>query len=314
MEYLALVYDNPDAWERMSEAEQASAYEGYMAVAREAEAAGALVDAARASSRPAAATSVRVRNGEALVTDGPVRRGEGVARRLLPVLVRLDRRGDRVGGEDPVPPGTAVRSRSGPSTSKRRQRHEVRDARLQRPVRRGRGSPKRRRRRLRAESMPRWIALFEEMGKADPNVQGRELARGVRGEGRPRRRRADDRHRRPLRRDEGAARRHLRHGAPRPRRGDPARRPRPGSGVRHARDPAARDAGERPARRGLCRGMAAVRRHPDPRPRRSRTRRGRGAGRVRDCPRALAPQRCARQPGRLDRDHRPQPRHRPDPA
>ena len=28
----------------------------------------------------------------------------------------------------------------------------------------------------RAESMPRWIALFEEMGKADPAVQGRELA------------------------------------------------------------------------------------------------------------------------------------------
>jgi hypothetical protein len=29
--------------------------------------------------------------------------------------------------------------------------------------------------RRRAESMPRWIALFEEMGKADPAVQGREL-------------------------------------------------------------------------------------------------------------------------------------------
>ena len=29
--------------------------------------------------------------------------------------------------------------------------------------------------RLRAESMPRWLALFEEMGKADPNVVGREL-------------------------------------------------------------------------------------------------------------------------------------------
>jgi hypothetical protein len=29
--------------------------------------------------------------------------------------------------------------------------------------------------RLREESMPRWIALFEEFGKADPNVQGREL-------------------------------------------------------------------------------------------------------------------------------------------
>jgi hypothetical protein len=27
----------------------------------------------------------------------------------------------------------------------------------------------------RAESMPRWITLFEEMGKADPDVIGREL-------------------------------------------------------------------------------------------------------------------------------------------
>ena len=29
---------------------------------------------------------------------------------------------------------------------------------------------------MRAESMPRWIQLFEEMGKADPAVEGRELA------------------------------------------------------------------------------------------------------------------------------------------
>ena len=28
----------------------------------------------------------------------------------------------------------------------------------------------------RADSMPRWIRLFEEMGKADPDVAGRELA------------------------------------------------------------------------------------------------------------------------------------------
>ena len=32
--------------------------------------------------------------------------------------------------------------------------------------------------RLRAESMPRWNKLFEEMGKADPGVVGRELAGG----------------------------------------------------------------------------------------------------------------------------------------
>ena len=29
---------------------------------------------------------------------------------------------------------------------------------------------------LRAEEMPKWVALFEELGKADPNVSGKELA------------------------------------------------------------------------------------------------------------------------------------------
>ena len=28
---------------------------------------------------------------------------------------------------------------------------------------------------LRAEEKPRWVALFEELGKADPNVAGKEL-------------------------------------------------------------------------------------------------------------------------------------------
>ena len=28
---------------------------------------------------------------------------------------------------------------------------------------------------LRAEQMPKWVALFEELGKADPNVSGKEL-------------------------------------------------------------------------------------------------------------------------------------------
>jgi hypothetical protein len=30
--------------------------------------------------------------------------------------------------------------------------------------------------RRRAESMPRWLALFEEMGKADPDMAGKELS------------------------------------------------------------------------------------------------------------------------------------------
>jgi len=29
---------------------------------------------------------------------------------------------------------------------------------------------------LRAQELPRWYALFEELGKADPNVSGKELA------------------------------------------------------------------------------------------------------------------------------------------
>ncbi len=70
MEFMALVYDDPSGWDQMTEAEQAAAMEGYMAVAQEATAAGALVSGAGLAPTTAA-TSVRVRNGEALVTDGP---------------------------------------------------------------------------------------------------------------------------------------------------------------------------------------------------------------------------------------------------
>ena len=70
MEFLALVYDDPTSWERMTEEEQSAAMAGYMAVAEEATAAGALVSGASLAPT-SAATSVRVRNGEALVTDGP---------------------------------------------------------------------------------------------------------------------------------------------------------------------------------------------------------------------------------------------------
>ena len=70
MEFMALVYNDPDGWDRLSEAEQAVAYQRYVAVSEEATAAGALVDASGLDPT-ASATSVRVRNGEPVVTDGP---------------------------------------------------------------------------------------------------------------------------------------------------------------------------------------------------------------------------------------------------
>jgi hypothetical protein len=36
--------------------------------------------------------------------------------------------------------------------------------------------PSEERARLRAEEMPKWLALFEELGKADPDVSGKELS------------------------------------------------------------------------------------------------------------------------------------------
>jgi hypothetical protein len=70
VEYLALVYGDPAGWEALSEAEQAATYQGYVAVSQEATAAGVLVDASELEST-SAATSVRVRNGDPVVTDGP---------------------------------------------------------------------------------------------------------------------------------------------------------------------------------------------------------------------------------------------------
>jgi len=70
VEYLALVYNDPAGRDRLTEAEQATACQGYVAVSEEATAAGALVDASGLEPT-ASATSVRVRNGEPVVTDGP---------------------------------------------------------------------------------------------------------------------------------------------------------------------------------------------------------------------------------------------------
>ena len=70
MEYLALIYADEGAWERLSEEERASAYELYAEFGRAAEDAGVLV-AGDELGPTASATTVRVRDGRELVTDGP---------------------------------------------------------------------------------------------------------------------------------------------------------------------------------------------------------------------------------------------------
>lgn len=70
MEYLALIHADESVWERMPEAEREAAYEQYTEFSRAAQAAGVLVDGNELAPTRSA-TTVRVRDGEPLVSDGP---------------------------------------------------------------------------------------------------------------------------------------------------------------------------------------------------------------------------------------------------
>jgi hypothetical protein len=70
MQYMALIYADQDAWAAFSDDERASAYELYRAFARDAEAAGVMAGGNELEPTRNA-TTVRVRDDETLVTDGP---------------------------------------------------------------------------------------------------------------------------------------------------------------------------------------------------------------------------------------------------
>jgi hypothetical protein len=70
MQYMALIYADEEAWSTFSDAEREAAYEQYRAFGREAEAAGVLAGGNELGPTRDA-TTVRVRDGETLVTDGP---------------------------------------------------------------------------------------------------------------------------------------------------------------------------------------------------------------------------------------------------
>ena len=283
MEYLALIYADEPAWERFLEGEREAAYEEYTEFARAAGDAG-VVAGERELGPTASATTVRVRDGRQLVTDGPY----AEAKEALGGYFILDRRPSTTRSRGR--PGSRARSHGAVEV---RQVHvdeeawrEVRAARLQRPVRLGRDGRGGGGRRRRAESMPRWLTLFEEMGKADRTPRGRSSSRRTRrrssasSTGRP----WSPTARSPRRRSRSAA---VLNDAPRPRRGDPDRLARAGRRVRLAGGSAYRGAVTL-SLEATFREDGLVPSGSSPASSATSARRGRGAGRVRDRTRALA--------------------------
>ncbi|HVS84654.1 MAG TPA: YciI family protein [Gaiellaceae bacterium] len=70
MQYMLLIYNDPGVWESMPEAEQHEIYGRYFTFTEELRASGKMV-AGDALQPTSTATSVRVRDGETLTTDGP---------------------------------------------------------------------------------------------------------------------------------------------------------------------------------------------------------------------------------------------------
>ena len=70
MQYMLLIYNDPHGWESMSDAERGEVFNAYGTFTAELQASGKMVagDALQAIDT---ATSVRVRDGETLTTDGP---------------------------------------------------------------------------------------------------------------------------------------------------------------------------------------------------------------------------------------------------
>ena len=70
MQYMLLIYGEPGRWENLSDDERKAVYAQYEAFGRELDSRNAFVGGAELQS-VTSATSVRVRDGETQVTDGP---------------------------------------------------------------------------------------------------------------------------------------------------------------------------------------------------------------------------------------------------
>ena len=70
MQYMLLIYSTPDGWSSMAPEQQKELYEAYGTFSMELQASGKMV-AGDALQDTSTATSIRVRGGETLMTDGP---------------------------------------------------------------------------------------------------------------------------------------------------------------------------------------------------------------------------------------------------
>jgi hypothetical protein len=70
MKYMLLIYDEEQAWNKLSENERQQIYKEYGQLSQELKAAGQFVTGSQLHPT-SAATSVRVRDGKGIVTDGP---------------------------------------------------------------------------------------------------------------------------------------------------------------------------------------------------------------------------------------------------
>ena len=70
MQYMLLIYDDEQVWQKLPEDERNSLYAAYGAFTNEVREKGALVTADQLQPT-AAATTVRIRDGKEVVTDGP---------------------------------------------------------------------------------------------------------------------------------------------------------------------------------------------------------------------------------------------------
>jgi hypothetical protein len=70
VQFIALIHDDEASWQELSDEERSAIYADYMSLSEDAVAAGVMVDGSELAPT-SAATTVRVRDAQTLVTDGP---------------------------------------------------------------------------------------------------------------------------------------------------------------------------------------------------------------------------------------------------